>query len=139
MRLQARCDRANIINQERNIKMEYNSDFGYDLAVGQMSEKALGNIFENKKIEVKRDLMAIRTGNLFIEYESRGQPSGIVTSKAEYYCFDIGDIFILLEKSKLMDMVMSLMGTGKDIRGGDNNTSKGVLLPLNALIRGNEF
>ena len=51
--------------------MEYNSDFGYDLAVGQMSEKALG--------------------------------------------------------------------TGKDIRGGDNNTSKGVLLPLNALIRGNEF
>ncbi len=119
--------------------MEYNSDFGYDLAVGQMSEKALGHILENKKIEVKRDLMAIRTGNLFIEYESRGKPSGISTSEAEYYCFDIGEIFIILEKSKLMDMVMGLMETGKDIMGGDNNTSKGVLLPLNALIRGNEF
>jgi hypothetical protein len=38
--------------------MDYNSDFRHDLEVGQVSEKALAEIFENKKVEVKRDLMA---------------------------------------------------------------------------------
>jgi hypothetical protein len=38
--------------------MDYNADFSYDLAVGQMSEKALGDIFQNRKVEVKADLKA---------------------------------------------------------------------------------
>ena len=38
--------------------MNYNSDFRHDLEVGQVSEKELGDIFENKTVEVKRDLKA---------------------------------------------------------------------------------
>jgi|TARA_R110002012_G_scaffold143911_4_gene302120 hypothetical protein len=114
--------------------MDYNSDFRYDLEVGQVSEKALAEIFENKKVEVKRDLMARNTGNLFIEFESRGKPSGIATSESEYYAFDIGELFIILSKENLMSIVSPLMGTAAEVKGGDNNTSLGVLLPINKLI-----
>lgn len=117
--------------------MEYNADFSYDLAVGQMSEKALGDIFENRTVEVKADLKAKATGNLFIEYESRGKPSGIATSEADYWCFDIGHLFILIETEELKQIVRPLLGTSADKRGGDNNSSKGVLLPLTELIKPN--
>jgi hypothetical protein len=115
--------------------MDYNADFAYDLAVGQMSEKALGDIFQNRKVEVKADLKAKDTGNLFIEYESRGEPSGIAKSQADYWCFDIGHLFIIIETETLKSIVRPLLGTNADKRGGDNNTSKGVLLPLTELIK----
>ena len=115
--------------------MEYNADFAYDLAVGQMAEKALGDIFENRTVEVKSDLKAMATGNLFIEYESRGQPSGIATSQADYWCFYIGHLFIIIESDTLKSIVRPKLGTRADLRGGDNNTSKGILLPLIEIIK----
>ena len=51
--------------------MKYNNDFKYDLKVGQTKEEELGNIFNDKKIEVKYDLKAFKTGNVYVEYESR--------------------------------------------------------------------
>jgi hypothetical protein len=115
--------------------MEYKSNFEYDLSVGQASEKALGEIFDNKTVEVKCDIKAKDTGNLFIEYRSRGKPSGIATSKADFYCFDIGHLFILIDSETLKEIVRPLLGTGADKDGGDENTSKGVLLPLTKLIK----
>ena len=56
--------------------MNYNNDFKYDLKVGQVKEKELGAIFQNATIEVKYDLQALTTGNVFVEYESRNKPSG---------------------------------------------------------------
>jgi hypothetical protein len=114
--------------------MEYNADFAYDLAVGQMSELALGDIFQNRTIEVKADLKAKDTGNLFIEYESRGKPSGIATSQADYWCFHISNLFIIIDTETLKNIVRPLLGTSADKRGGDENSSKGVLLPLTALL-----
>ena len=52
--------------------MKYCSDFKYDLEIGQVKEKELGDIFNNSTIEVKNDLSAHKTGNVFVEYESRG-------------------------------------------------------------------
>ena len=57
--------------------MDYNSDFKYDLKVGQIKEKELGDIFNNSKVEVKYDLQALGTGNVFVEYWSRGKKSGL--------------------------------------------------------------
>ena len=47
--------------------MEYCSDFNYDLKVGQTKEKQLADIFNSKKIEVKYDLMALKTRNVYVE------------------------------------------------------------------------
>jgi hypothetical protein len=114
--------------------MEYCSDFRYDLEVGQVAEAELADTFTNKKVEVKRDLMAKKTGNIFIEYESRGKPSGLATTHSDFYCFVIEDLHIMLPTSQLKDIARSYIGTGRDVLGGDNNTSKGILLRLKDLI-----
>lgn len=114
--------------------MEFNSDFRYDLKFGQVAEQALAEIFEGKKVEVKRDRKASTTGNLYVEFESRGKPSGIETTEADYYCFVVEETFILLDTNNLRNLVASLKGTPSEKRGGDNNTSRGVIISLAELI-----
>lgn len=114
--------------------MKYNNDFKYDLKVGQVKEKELGEVFKSKKIEVKYDLKALNTGNVYVEYSSRGKPSGISTSEADYYCFCFGDTFHLISLSKLRRRCRIYIDTNRDRLGGDSNTSKGILLPLKDLF-----
>jgi len=114
--------------------MDFNSDFAYDLMVGQLKEKELSQIFSHKKIEVKYDLQAKQTGNVFIEYESRGKASGISTSIADYYCIAIGESFHIMKAEALKDKCRKYLGTKRDVVGGDNNTSKGILLPVYELV-----
>ena len=114
--------------------MNYNNDFKYDLKVGQVKEKELGTIFENAKIEVKYDLQALTTGNVFVEYESRNKPSGLSTSQSDYYCFVFGDTWHLIKTDLLKSRCRKYLNTKRDIKGGDMNTSKGILLPINQLF-----
>src|SRR4051812_1030618 len=43
------------------------------------------------KAEIKRDYRAGETGNVFVEFESRGKPSGIETTEADYHIFLLSD------------------------------------------------
>tara|TARA_R110000822_G_scaffold46173_3_gene123064 strand:- start:605 stop:955 length:351 start_codon:yes stop_codon:yes gene_type:complete len=116
--------------------MIHNSDFRYDLKVGKVAEDLLANLLENKKVEVKRDMKAILTGNIFVEYESRYKPSGLSNSEAEYYCYFISDDrMFIIETKELKMLCRKYIGTKRDIVGGDSNTSKGILLPLTDLIK----
>ena len=65
--------------------MKFNNDFRFDLEVGKEGERLVDSIFKSKRLEVKRDFWIGRTGNIAIEYESRGNPSGISTTQAEYW------------------------------------------------------
>jgi hypothetical protein len=114
--------------------MEYCSNIKYDLKVGHVAEKQVAELLENKKVEVKRDLKAKTTGNLFIEYKSRGKDSGISTSEADYWCFVFDELFIFIEKEKLKAMIEPMKGSTMDKRGGDKNTSCGILLPIKKLL-----
>lgn len=114
--------------------MDYNSDFKYDLKVGQAKEEELGKIFDSKKIEVKYDLKALKTGNVFVEYESRNKPSGIATTQSDYYCFCFGKTYHIIETSDLKDLCRKYVNTDRNVKGGDNDTSKGVLLPIKELF-----
>lgn len=114
--------------------MNYNSDFKYDLQVGQLGEQKLAEILNDSKIEVKTDLKAHQTGNVFIEYSSRNKPSGISTSEAEYYAFIIKGSIVIKKSSHLKDICRKYLGTNRDVLGGDNNTSKGILLPIKDLL-----
>lgn len=115
--------------------MNYNSDFRYDLQIGQLGEQELSEILHHKRIEVKKDLKAHITGNVFIEYESRNKPSGIATSEAEYYAIIIQGSIILKESSHLKSLARKYLNTKRDVLGGDNNTSKGILLPIADLLK----
>ncbi len=114
--------------------MKYNNDFKYDLKVGQVKEEELGNIFKNKTIEVKYDLQALETKNIYVEYMSRGKKSGISTSQSDYYCFCISNTFHLIETKELKEKCRKYFNTDRDKKGGDNDTSKGILLPINELF-----
>ena len=62
--------------------MKHNADFRYDLEWGQIGENTVADIVAGDKTEVKseRDIW-LKTGNHFVETESRGKPSGICTHR----------------------------------------------------------
>ncbi len=114
--------------------MKHNNDFRFDLEIGQLKEKELNDILSNSKIEVKHDLKALITGNVFVEYQSRGVPSGIVTSQSEWYCFAVGDTLHFIKTKYLKDKCRQYLNTSRDVVGGDADTSKGILLPISELF-----
>jgi len=114
--------------------MDYNNDFKYDLKVGQIKEEELGSIFKDKLIEVKHDLQALDTGNVYVEYYSRGKPSGISKTQSDYYCFAFGTTFHLIATNELKAKCRKYINTNRDKKGGDSNTSKGILLPMTELF-----
>ena len=68
--------------------------FDIDLEYGKVREQFVADMLQNKKIEVKseRDKWQ-KTGNIAIEYESYGKPSGINETEADYWFHNlcIGD------------------------------------------------
>ena len=114
--------------------MNYNNNFEYDLKLGQIKEKELGSILNEKTIEVKYDQQAINTGNVYVEYLSRGKYSGLSTTRADYYCFCLGETYHIIETKLLKERCRKYLNTNRDRKGGDNNTSKGILLPINELF-----
>lgn len=115
--------------------MKRNSDFKFDLMLGELAEDSVSELLYEKKLEVKRDFRATVTGNIFIEYQSRGKPSGIASTHADFYCIIISDEqFFFLATQRLKNLCRKYIGSERDVLGGDNNTSKGILLPITDLI-----
>ncbi len=115
--------------------MEYNNDWRYDLKLGEKGENLLANILllKGDTIEVKTDFQAQETGNVFVEYKSRDKLSGISTSIATFWAFIISNeqiVIIEMEKLKKLCKIKGL----KRVKGGDDNTSEGVLLPVCTLV-----
>lgn len=110
--------------------MKYKNNFEYDLQIGQTKERELGDIFNSKTVEVKYDFKALRSRNVYVEYQNKGKPSGLSVSTADFYCFCFGETFHLIHTNILKDKCRKYLGTRRDKFGGDNNTSKGILLPI---------
>ena len=127
-------------NKSGSIKKLRESDFSVtkfskDLSYGKKHEKLVMKSMEN--FELKTDRMAHKTGNVYVEFQSRGKDSGIRSSKSDTWIFKIvstGDrhmFSIHIPLSRLKRLV------SKDYRvvpGGDNLTSRGYLVPLTDLI-----
>lgn len=115
--------------------MEYNNDFRHDLKVGHRGERYLAAVLEGSTIEVKADSWVSRTRNIAVEFESRGKPSGIAVTEADYWCFIFdGDhqkrSFIMVDTEKLKDTARRYWQMGSIKAMGDKNTSRSVLIPL---------
>lgn len=107
--------------------------------LGQLKEQEIAQIFSNKKIEVKTDFLAQETGNIALEYESRGKPSGISTTEADFYAYclpraNCKDIIIFLEINELKRIAREYWSKGNIKKMGDENTSVSVLIPLKKLF-----
>lgn len=118
----------------------HNNDkrFDLDLAYGQVFEKKVADILGNSKIEVKTEKDKWKTtGNIVIEYESRGKPSGIITTDADYWLHNlaVGDdivLSLLLKVSTLRKHIAQ--HNPRSVRGGDDMTSKLYLIKLTDLV-----
>ncbi len=101
--------------------MDYNNDFRYDLKVGQVYEKQFNDLL-GSKIEIKRDFKCLDTGNIYVEYQSRGKPSGLSTSEAEYWCYWLSDVLcIFIKTEELKILCRKYINTNRDKKGGDMN------------------
>lgn len=128
------------------MNIESRNDFKYDLKVGQLAEKTVGKLLmlDDSTIEVKLDLLTQKTGNIAIEYRSRGKKSGISTTKAKYWAFVISienkeyEEFpiVVITTEYLKEIARKYYKLGRTIRGGDNNTSEMVLVPIKDIFKG---
>ena len=132
--------------------MDYNNDFKYDLALGQLGEVLIGKLLSSKTIEVKFDFGCYRTGNFYIEYQSRMKPSGIATTQADYWMLIAASEYgqrlkqeqesiqkedilyaILIETNRLKHLCRT-QSHRKEVKGGDNDTSLGILIKSTNLL-----
>ena len=120
--------------------MDYNSDFRYDLEVGKRGEKVVAEMLEGDKIEVKSEIDKWKkTRNTFVEFSSRGDLSGIAKTESKWWSINFyennkHEFAIIVDTEKLRKMVKE-KGKYRIVRGGDNNTSKGFLVPIEDLIK----
>tara|TARA_B100001939_G_scaffold292886_1_gene265199 strand:+ start:5135 stop:5560 length:426 start_codon:yes stop_codon:yes gene_type:complete len=113
--------------------------FDLDLEYGQVREDKIAEMLQDKKIEVKseRDIWQT-TGNIAIEYESWGKPSGIRATESDYWFHNlcIGDkIFCsLVFDTKVLKKIVDKLDTFRTVSGGDNNASRMFLVNLSKLF-----
>jgi len=81
---EAEEDVARLLQKHFNwVLHEYNRDIRYDLKF--VNTKTKRSVF----VEVKVDFMSQHTGNVAIEFECRGKPSGINKTTAQYWVYKI--------------------------------------------------
>lgn len=136
--------------------MEYVKNFENDLEIGRKRERELASILltSNKPIdkiefappkkfydwdlkitslgrettyEVKQDFKGQYTGNVALEYECDGKPSGISTSKSDYYVICPREWeFYFQSRPVLLSKLMEAWFKG--VMWGDGNKSKMFLI-----------
>jgi len=127
-------------NTSDNIKKLKESDFSVtkftkDLSYGKKHEKLVMKSMEN--FELKTDRMAHKTGNVYVEFQSRGKDSGIRASKSDTWIFKIvskGDRHLFSIQIPLTRLRKLVSKDYRVVPGGDNLTSRGYLVPLTDLI-----
>jgi hypothetical protein len=113
--------------------------FDIDLEYGKVREQLVADMLQDKKIEVKseRDVWQ-KTGNIAIEYESYGKPSGINATESDYWFHNLcigDDVFAtVVFKTKNLKRIINNLDYKKSVAGGDHKASKMYLLNLKKLF-----
>ena len=113
--------------------------FDIDLNYGEVREKQVADMLQNKKIEVKseRDMWQ-RTGNIAVEYESYGKPSGIKATESDYWfhnlCIGNETYATLVFRTDVLRSIIDYLDYTKTVKGGDHNASKMYLLNIQKLF-----
>ncbi len=115
------------------------NNFDIDLDFGKRGEEWVVKLFEgNYKVEVKTERgIWQETGNIAIEIKYKNKPSGISTTDAEIWIHlleSYGKIVggFILPVPYFKDRIKNLFKSGKVkvVKGGDNNDSTIVLVPM---------
>ncbi len=118
---------------------ENRKKFDLDLTYGEIREEKIAAMLTDKKVEVKseRDIWQ-NTGNICIEYESWGKPSGIRATESDYWfhnlCIGDDEYCTLVFKTATLKKIVDKLDTFKTVSGGDNNASRMFLVNLQKLF-----
>ena len=113
--------------------------FDIDLAYGKVREDLIKEMLQDKKIEVKseRDVWK-RTGNIAIEYQCYGKPSGINATGADYWFHNLcvgEDVYAtLVFKTENLKKIIDSLERKVSVSGGDHNASRMYLVSLQKLF-----
>jgi queuine/archaeosine tRNA-ribosyltransferase len=105
----------------------------------EKEEEQVADMLQNKKIEVKseRDMWQ-RTGNIAVEYESYGKPSGIKATESDYWfhnlCIGNETYATLVFRTDVLRSIIDSLDYTKTVRGGDHNASAMYLLNIQKLF-----
>lgn len=98
--------------------IEHSSSKGYDLKI----------ISKDWTFEVKNDLMAHQTGNVAIEYESRGKPTAIAATTAEFWVYKFAGSFFAFRTETLKRKLFKEKQFFKAVTGGDAGSNTKMFL-----------
>ena len=117
------------------------ADYRFDLNLmeGKLSENKWAEVLET--VEFKKDYKAWQTGNIAVEYAFNDKPSGIAKTEAKYVAYVLVDeqqnenIAFFVKTNIIKDMCRKYYNDPKrNIKGGDNNGSSLILLPVDELV-----
>ena len=115
--------------------MAGNKKFDIDLKYGQIRENKVREMFSKCQIEVKSERSWWKkTGNIAIEYEYRGKPSGIYATTSDYWFHrlegDRDEFCTLVFKTSILKGIVDKYKDKLTNNVGDNKASKCVLIPI---------
>jgi hypothetical protein len=120
-------------------KIEDRKKFDIDLEYGKVREQQVADMLQDKKIEVKseRDVWQ-KTGNIAIEYECYGKPSGINATESDYWfhnlCIGSETFATIVFDTASLKRIINNLDSKRSVSGGDNNASRMYLLNLQKLF-----
>jgi len=109
-------------------------------AEGEIAERSLLKLLSSNDatIEVKRDFKVGSTGNVAIEGEARGKPSGISVTEAEWWALVLdgegynSEVVVLIKTDRLKRLIKQI----NPVRGGDGGNAASIkLLPVFKLLQ----
>ena len=121
----------------------FNKDNKFDiqLQASEIAEKSIADLLCSVKIELKTEQhLWEKTGNIAIEYECNGKPSGLSATQADFWFHELRKdnktycIFCYPVK-ELKEKARPYFKAGKIIAGGDRGASKMVLVPIKELLQ----
>lgn len=116
-----------------------NVKFDIDLKYGQKREQRIKEMIEEGTVEVKTERnWWYKTGNIAVEYESFGKPSGIAATEAKYWAHVLanGDeehCILWFRTAKLKQLVKKFEYSTKAV--GDYKKSKAYIIPIMDLFK----
>ena len=119
--------------------MAGNKKFDIDLKYGQIREQNVQDMFSKCQIEVKSERSWWKkTGNIAIEYEYRGKPSGIYATTSDYWFHrlegDREEFCTLVFKTSILKGIVDKYKDKLTKNVGDNKASKCVLIPIKEIF-----
>jgi hypothetical protein len=98
--------------------VEHSTSKGYDLKI----------ISKGWTFEVKNDLMAHQTGNVAIEYESRGKATALAVTTAEFWVYKFAGSFYAFRTETLKKKIFEEKLYFKAVTGGDAGSNTRMYL-----------